>query len=103
AIDISERVTRIVGLDFDAFSKTVILPQGRFDQFLRGSRKEQRETLNDLLDIEVYKRMSQLAGAKKTRAGDLVSAKQAQIDPSATAEAKSEEERELASLLAEQE
>ncbi|HXB71460.1 MAG TPA: SMC family ATPase [Candidatus Acidoferrales bacterium] len=101
--EIGQRVERIIGLDFDAFTKSVILPQGKFDQFLRGSRKEQRETLNDLLDVEVYQRMVQSANGKKSVAAELASAKQAELDPAATGEAKAEYDRELAALAAEEE
>jgi exonuclease SbcC len=101
--EIGQRVERIIGLDFDAFTKSVILPQGKFDQFLRGSRKEQRETLNDLLDGEVYQRMVQSANGKKSVAAELASAKQAELDPAATGEAKAEYDRELAVLAAEEE
>ncbi len=103
AADIGDRVARIIGLDFEAFSRTVILPQGRFDQFLRGSRKEQRETLDDLLDMRIYQRMTQLANTKKNLAGELAAAKLAEIDASATAGARAEEEREIARLMAEEE
>jgi len=101
--EIGQRVERILGLDFDAFTKSVILPQGQFDRFLQGSRKEQRETLNDLLDMQVYQRMVQSANAKKNLAGELAAAKQAEVDPAATDEAKAEYERELAGLAAEEE
>ena len=101
--EIGRRVERIIGLDFDAFTKSVVLPQGKFDQFLRGSRKEQRETLNDLLDMQVYQRMVQAANGLKNLAGELALAKQAELDPAATGEAKAESERELAGLAAEEE
>jgi len=101
--EIGRRVERIIGLDFDAFTKSVVLPQGKFDQFLRGSRKEQRETLNDLLDMQVYQRMVQSANGKKNLAGELAIARQAELDPAATGEAKAEYERELAGLAAEEE
>ena len=101
--EIGQRVERIIGLDFDAFTKSVILPQGKFDRFLRGSRKEQRETLNDLLDMHVYQRMVQSANGRKNLAGELVIAKQAEMDPAATGEAKAECERELGVLAAEEE
>ena len=101
--EIARRVESIIGLDFDAFTKSVILPQGKFDQFLRGSRKEQRETLDDLLDMQVYQRMVQSANAKKNLAGELATAKQAELDPAATGEAKAQYERELAGLAEEEE
>jgi len=102
-VEVGQRVERIIGLDFDAFTKSVILPQGKFDQFLRGSRKEQRETLNDLLDMQVYQRMVQSANGKKNLAGELATVKQAEMDPAATGEAKAVYERELAGLAAEEE
>ena len=101
--EIGRRVERIIGLDFEAFTKTVILPQGKFDEFLRGSRKEQRETLNDLLDMQVYQRMVQSANGKKNLAGELAAAKEAELDPAATGEAKAVYERELGGLTAEEE
>jgi exonuclease SbcC len=101
--EIGQRVERIIGLDFDAFTKSVILPQGKFDQFLQGSRKEQRGTLNDLLDMQVYQRMVQSANEEKNLAGQLATAKQQELDLAATGEAKAELERELAGLAAQEE
>ena len=101
--EIGQRVERIIGLDFDAFTKWVILPQGKFDQFLQGSRKEQRGTLNDLLDMQVYQRMVQSANEEKNRAGGQLTAKEQGLDPAATGQAKAELERELAGLEAREE
>lgn len=65
AAEINDAVSRIVGLDFDAFTRSVILPQGKFDAFLRGEHKERREILKTLLGLEVYDRMRELAGTKR--------------------------------------
>ena len=35
--DIEEQVRQIVGLDYDAFTRSVVLPQGQFDAFLKGA------------------------------------------------------------------
>ena len=43
AREIAAQVARIVGLDFDAFTKAVVLPQGQFDEFLRGESAEQAQ------------------------------------------------------------
>lgn len=64
AAEINEAVCRIVGLDFKAFTRSVILPQGKFDAFLRGDHKERREILKSLLGLEVYDRMREIAGEK---------------------------------------
>lgn len=94
--EINQQIPRIVGLDFDGFTKAVILPQGKFDVFLRGKPEERRVVLNDLLDLEVYQRMMQLANEKSRLAGQLAKVKETEIDPVATPEAKAERERELA-------
>ena len=69
--EINEPGAEIVGLDFDGFTKAVILPQGKFDVFLRGKPDERREVLNDLLDIRIYQRMVQSANEKKQLSGEL--------------------------------
>jgi DNA repair protein SbcC/Rad50 len=51
ATETNDAVCRIVGLDFDAFTRSVILPQGKFDSFLRGEHKERRDILKTLLGI----------------------------------------------------
>src|SRR5262245_2675602 len=64
-------VEQIVGLGFDEFTKSVVLPQGRFDEFLKGRADERRQILSDLLDLEVYSRMmrraNQIADEHKSR------------------------------------
>jgi exonuclease SbcC len=54
-------VENIVGLDFNGFTKSVVLPQGRFDEFLKGKIDERRKILSDLLLLDVYSRMMQRA------------------------------------------
>jgi exonuclease SbcC len=54
-------VEEIVGLDFNGFTKSVVLPQGQFDQFLKGRPEDRREILSDLLNLEIYSRMMQRA------------------------------------------
>jgi len=54
-------VENIVGLDFNGFTKSVVLPQGRFDEFLKGRIDERRKILSDLLQLDIYSRMMQRA------------------------------------------
>jgi exonuclease SbcC len=54
-------IENIVGLDFNGFTKSVVLPQGQFDQFLKGRVDERRKILSDLLQLDVYARMMQRA------------------------------------------
>lgn len=54
-------IERIVGLDFNGFTKSVVLPQGQFDLFLKGKAEERRKILTDLLQLDVYQRMMKRA------------------------------------------
>jgi exonuclease SbcC len=100
--DINVQVARIIGLDFDGFTKAVILPQGKFDVFLRGKPDERREVLNDLLDVRVYQRMMQSANEKGRLAEERIKVKEAEIDAAATPEAQVELRRELKGLRAQE-
>ncbi len=93
--ELSDQISGIVGLDFDGFTKAVILPQGKFDVFLRGKPDERRQVLNDLLDVSVYQQMMQSANERSKLAGERAKTKEVEIDTSATPEAKIECEREL--------
>lgn len=63
-----DRVLReLVGLDFDAFCKAVMLPQGEFHRFLKGDPNERRKVLVSLLGVAYYQRMAERARARSTR------------------------------------
>ncbi len=64
---VGAEVERLLGLDYDAFVRSVVLPQGQFDAFLKGKPEERRKILVALLNLDVYRRMLELANA---RAGD---------------------------------
>ena len=57
AREITERVNEIVGLDYDGFTRSVLLPQGQFQEFLAGSAEKRRSVLGSLLRLDVYNRM----------------------------------------------
>jgi exonuclease SbcC len=64
AREIKARVEEILGLDYDGFTRAVVLPQGQFDAFLRGEPKERRKILVALLGLGVYDDMLKLANQK---------------------------------------
>jgi exonuclease SbcC len=66
--EIRAEVDRILGLDYDGFTRSVVLPQGQFDAFLKGEPKERRKILVALLDLGVYERMQQLANQRSASA-----------------------------------
>ncbi len=66
--EIRAEVERILGLDYDGFTRSVVLPQGQFDAFLKGEPKERRKILVALLSLGVYERMQQLANQRSASA-----------------------------------
>jgi exonuclease SbcC len=66
--EIRAEVDRILGLDYDGFTRSVVLPQGQFDAFLKGEPKERRKILVALLNLTVYERMQQLANQRSAAA-----------------------------------
>lgn len=55
-------VARLVGLDYAGFTRAVLLPQGRFAEFLAGDPKTRRRILADLLDLGLFERIATKAG-----------------------------------------
>lgn len=72
---LTRRIEELLGLDFDSFTKTVILPQGRYAEFLTSEPKKRRELLAKILELGVYSRVADqaklVAGQAKTRAETL--------------------------------
>ncbi len=66
--EIETEIERIVGLDHDAFTRSVVLPQGEFDRFLKGKPEERRKILVSLLNLRVYEDMHRIANARATSA-----------------------------------
>lgn len=68
AEQLTKRVEAILGLDFDSFTKTVILPQGKYAEFLGSEPSKRRELLEKILELGVYKRVADRAKDTETRA-----------------------------------
>jgi exonuclease SbcC len=101
--EIRAEVDRILGLDYDGFTRSVVLPQGQFDAFLKGEPKERRKILVALLNLTVYERMQQLANQRSSAArteADFIK-RQLETDfANATPEALEERRAELATAEA---
>ncbi len=66
--DVDAAVIELLGLDFTQFTRTVVLPQGDFAQFLRDEPASRQRLLRRLLDLEVYARMGTVAREEAKRA-----------------------------------
>ena len=51
ARNVTERITELVGLDHDQFTRAVVLPQGRFDLLLRATESQRTEILSSILGL----------------------------------------------------
>jgi len=54
ANEMNEQVKELLGMDFDRFTQTVILPQGKFDRFLRLPPTERANMMEDIFHLEEY-------------------------------------------------
>lgn len=52
--DITEKIENIIGLNYDDFIKAVILPQGKFSEFLMLENLEKRKMLERIFGLEKY-------------------------------------------------
>lgn len=77
---VNGRLEEIIGLDFGAFTKAVLLPQGEFDEFLRGDKAERRRILTRLLDLNRYERAGQTARREATRLDAIIGEREALIE-----------------------
>jgi exonuclease SbcC len=61
-------VEHVLGLSFEQFTKTVVLPQGDFAAFLHSAPRERQDLLVRLLDLGVYGDVGRLARARANAA-----------------------------------
>ncbi|HTE27749.1 AAA family ATPase [Flavitalea sp.] len=56
--ELLEEIERLVGLSFDQFTRSVLLPQGDFTAFLKAGRDEKSSLLEKLTGTQVYSEIS---------------------------------------------
>ena len=61
---ISEEIKAILGLDFDAFKRSVMLAQGEFAAFLRARPEERRTILEATAGVDIYDRLKDALNQK---------------------------------------
>ncbi|WP_407539068.1 SMC family ATPase [Deinococcus radiomollis] len=57
----NERIVEVLGLDFAAFTRAVLLPQGEFSAFLKGKSSDRQKLLGDLLNLGEVAQMATFA------------------------------------------
>ncbi|MGB8205829.1 MAG: SMC family ATPase, partial [Candidatus Baltobacteraceae bacterium] len=67
---VNAEIRRLVGLDYDTFKKTVVLPQGRFAALLEMSETDRSKVLTELLGLDGIDRLREkLEPARQEAAG----------------------------------
>ncbi|MBI1886623.1 MAG: SMC family ATPase [Chloroflexi bacterium] len=59
--DATKQIERVLGMDYDGFTRSVLLPQGQFHQFVAGKPEERRKVLDEILRLDVYQKMQERA------------------------------------------
>src|SRR5436305_2563366 len=62
-------VARIIGLDYLAFTSSVLLLQGKSEQLLNAEPKGRYEILAELIDLSRYQRLHEVAEAQRKKYG----------------------------------
>jgi exonuclease SbcC len=70
--EVNSRLQALLGLEYEAFIQSVLLPQGDFSRFLKSKPADQRQILRDLLRLGVYERMRERAFAQAKDLASLI-------------------------------
>jgi len=66
--DVNAFIENLLGMDYETFTRTVILPQNQIDRFLKPASSEalseRRQVLQRLLGLDIYKEIKKLANQK---------------------------------------
>lgn len=78
--EVTREVENLLRLRFDDFTKTVVLPQGEFARFLNAGSRERRDLLRDLLGLEIYTKLRELATERRSQASGEATAARSQLE-----------------------
>jgi exonuclease SbcC len=77
--EVDSRIAGLLGLTFDHFTRTVVLPQGRFAAFLEDGPAAREKLLKQLLDLGVYEEMRKRGAGQAARLEGEIGAVDAQL------------------------
>lgn len=63
----TQKTEDIIGMDFETFTRVIILPQGQFDEFLKGEATKRREILRQLAGFQIFEQMRKEASDRNSR------------------------------------
>ncbi len=82
-----ERLEQLVGFDFRSFTRSILLPQGQFDEFLHGDARLRRTLLKELLDLGRVERMREEASKRERSDSTRLAGIQARLEAGALEQA----------------
>lgn len=77
-----KREPGILGLDIDQFSMIVMLPQGKFSEFLRASSDTRAALLGAIFPVSDYEKITAALAAQKNEAASAISEARAELEAS---------------------
>lgn len=80
AKEVTAAVESLLGLTFEHFCRTVVLPQGAFQDFLHATGKERQDLLIELLDVGIYQDVRKRARQRADEAKAQVAALTEQLE-----------------------
>lgn len=84
ADEMAAAVDEVLGLSFEQFTRTVVLPQGEFARFLRDKPADRQRLLQRLLGFSIYEQMRGLAERRKDASASAARLIESKLDELAT-------------------
>jgi exonuclease SbcC len=78
--ELDSQLVQIVGMDYETFTRAILLPQGEFDLFLHGKPAERRDTLIKLYGLENVRAMRERVGERLKGVREQISRLQGELD-----------------------
>ncbi len=78
--EVNAKLQTLLGLEYEAFIQSVLLPQGEFSRFLKSKPADQRQILRELLRLGIYERMRERAFAQAKELASLMDNDQKLLD-----------------------
>lgn len=77
--EINEKIKKIIGLEAKEFTQIILLPQGKFAEFLHKNSSERAESLKTLFPVDFYTQITEEISEKYKKASDNQNILQGQI------------------------
>ncbi|MDQ0232244.1 AAA family ATPase [Metabacillus malikii] len=104
AVEVNDKINGLLGLTIDDFTRAVVLPQGKFAEFLSLKGAERRQMLQRLFHLEQYgdqllKKLRTRLASTKIKRNELEAEKSGLGDASSAAVTQAEEQLKAANIL----